>query len=346
MTEYCSTCKRKVLPSTESGECPSCGVSLLSLEEREGRRIQLEKRQQLEEEQEKRKQLKEGQHKICELKLKAKGGDIESQFLLGSAYDKGEGVEPNHTEAVFWYEKAAEGGNIDALYNLALSYERGEGVQRDAEKAVKLYITAANQGDSESQFNLGEIYEKGRGVEKDLEEAERWYLKAKENGDEEAEQCLIRIKAAEREREEERIRLEEEKKIREACKTSISELSAHSKGGGDYIGLNSSLRTQSEELFSRTAAKPVHEWQQEEADLIRLLLDYPKRKECLSLAGDSSEESKLILAELKKLNALMENLLSAQKTTTKASAMGAMATVLGAHSVGKAIDDTVDELTD
>ena len=176
-----------------------------------------------------------------------------------------------------------------------------------------------------------------------IEAAERQKIEAEEHKRETERQ---RIKVAEREREEERIRLEEEKKIREACKTSISELSAHSHGGGDYIGLNSSLRTQSEELFSRTAAKPVHEWQQEEADLIRLLLDYPKRKECLSLAGDSSEESKLILAELKKLNALMENLLSAQKTTTKASAMGAMATVLGAHSVGKAIDDTVDELID
>ena len=162
-----------------------------------------------------------------------------------------------------------------------------------------------------------------------------------------------KLEAEKRKQEEERLRLkqeqrkrEEKKRNREAYETTTKELSAHSQGGGDYIGLKSSLRTQSEELFSRSAAKPVHEWQQEEADLIRLLLDYPKRKECLSIVGDSSDESKLILTELKKLNTLMENLLSAQKTTTKASAMGAMATMLGAHSVGKAIDDTVDELTD
>ena len=225
MPVFCATCGRKVLPSVESGECPSCGVNLLSLEEREERRKQQEelklqeeekrkqqeKRKRLEEEQEKRKQLEEEQRK-----------------------------------------------------------------QQEKQKRLE----------------------------------------------------------------------EEEKRNREPYETSTKELLAHSQNEGDYIGLQSSLRTQSEELFSRTAAKPIHEWHQEEAALIRLLLDYPKRKECLSIAGDSSGESKLILAELKKLNTLMENLLSAQKTTTKASAMGAMATVLGAHAVGNVIGDKVDEITD
>ena len=191
-----------------------------------------------------------------------------------------------------------------------------------------------------------------QGEKKQYEEAEeeRQKLEAEKRKQEEERQ---KLEAEKRKQEEERLRLkqeqrkrEEKKKNREAYETTTKELSAHSQGGGDYIGLKSSLRTQSEKLFSRTAVKPVHEWQQEEADLIRLLLDYPKRKECLSIAGDSSGESKLILAELKKLNTLMENLLSAQKTTTKASVMGAMATVLGAHAVGNVIGDKVDEITD
>ena len=161
-----------------------------------------------------------------------------------------------------------------------------------------------------------------------------------------------RLEVAERKRKEDRQRLEEEKRNRETCKASTKELSAHSKSGGDYIGLESSLRTQSENLFSRTAAKPVHEWQQEEADLIRLLLDYPKRKECLSLAEDSNEETKLILTELKKLNALMEALVQGQgkqigmsKDNQNAAKIGIAAHLLTggtAGAVARGIEDVFD----
>jgi TPR repeat protein len=33
-----------------------------------------------------------------------------SQYMLAGAYDKGEGVEQNPTEAAVWYEKAAARG--------------------------------------------------------------------------------------------------------------------------------------------------------------------------------------------------------------------------------------------
>ena len=160
-----------------------------------------------------------------------------------------------------------------------------------------------------------------------------------------------KVEAEKRKQEEQQRKREEEKRNRLACETTTKELSAHSDGGGDYIGLNASLRAQSENLFSRTAKKPVHEWQQEEAELIRLLLDYPKRKECLSLTMDSKEEdNKLILAELKKLNQTMGVLLAAQNETTKATNQNTNITGLGlvagqmllADKVAEGIEDAFD----
>ena len=72
-------------------------------------------------------------------------GDLLAQFLLGRAYDSGEGVAKDCAEAVKWYQKAAEQGSADAQYNLALSYFRGEGVLQDFVEAYKRANLAAAQ---------------------------------------------------------------------------------------------------------------------------------------------------------------------------------------------------------
>ena len=127
------------------------------------------------------------------LTKKAESGDAESQFLLGSAYDKGEGVKRDFGRAVEWYSKAAGQGNVDAQFNLGVSYEQGQGVDRDLKIAVKWYHKAADQGDSDAQFNLGETYEGGRGVEQDFDEAINWFSKAAEQGDAEAQKRLQKL---------------------------------------------------------------------------------------------------------------------------------------------------------
>ena len=132
-------------------------------------------------------------NKIEVLKKKAESGDAESQFLLGSAYDKGDEVERDFGKAVGWYFKAAGQGNVDAQFNLGVSYEQGQGVERDLKTAVKWYHKAANQGDSDAQFNLGETYEEGRGIEQDFDEAVNWFRKAAEQGDSEAQKRLQQL---------------------------------------------------------------------------------------------------------------------------------------------------------
>lgn len=217
-----------------------------------------------------------------------------------------------------------------------------------AEKCPKcsgsLFVTPAGNAVCESCSYRRVTKEKLQKVEE-----EQQSLKAAEQKRKQERQ---RLKAAEQKRKQERQKVEEEKAIRESYKNLTIQLSVHSENGGDYIGLESSLRTQSEDIFSRTAKKPIDEWQQEEAELIRLLLDYPKRKECLSLTMDSKEETKLILAELHKLNGHIESLLNGQrkqigmsKDNQNAAKIGIAAHLLTggtAGAVARGIEDAFD----
>ena len=56
---------------------------------------------------------------IAELRVEAEQGNAFAQFILGNAYDKGEGVAQDRREAVRWFRKAAEQGDANAQYSLA-----------------------------------------------------------------------------------------------------------------------------------------------------------------------------------------------------------------------------------
>ncbi|MBF0130901.1 MAG: sel1 repeat family protein, partial [Alphaproteobacteria bacterium] len=62
-------------------------------------------------------------------------GEPKSQFNLGVAYQTGDGVSENLTEAARWYRAAALKGDVKARYNLGLLYLDGAGVPRDPAEA-------------------------------------------------------------------------------------------------------------------------------------------------------------------------------------------------------------------
>jgi Sel1 repeat len=74
-----------------------------------------------------------------ELKAKAEAGDAESEYQVGLAYTKGQGVTKNEVEAVKWYRKAAEQGNAAAQDNLGVCCAKGQGVAKDEVEAVKWF---------------------------------------------------------------------------------------------------------------------------------------------------------------------------------------------------------------
>jgi TPR repeat protein len=75
--------------------------------------------------------------------MAADQNDANAQFNLGFAYEMGEGIQKNQTEAVAWYRKAADKGHASAQFNLAFDYETGMGVGKDFIQAYKWYKLAS-----------------------------------------------------------------------------------------------------------------------------------------------------------------------------------------------------------
>lgn len=123
-------------------------------------------------------------------------GHDGAQWILGTMYLMGRGVDADPAVAAAWYRQAAESGHADAQLSLANMYLRGEGVRRDATEAARLLGLAADQGHPQAQFNLGALYYNGDGVERDYAAAQRWMEKAARQGNADAQYTLGRMYSA------------------------------------------------------------------------------------------------------------------------------------------------------
>ncbi len=116
--------------------------------------------------------------------------NVLAQYVLGSAYAKGEGVTRDPREAMRWLRKAAEQGLAKAQSTLGYAHGYGPvyrqfapgSIDRDDREAVRWFRKAAEQGHAEAQYYLGLAYWRGKGVTNDLREAMRWFRKAAEQG--------------------------------------------------------------------------------------------------------------------------------------------------------------------
>ncbi len=148
----------------------------------------------------------------------ASQGHVESQYLLSTMYEAGNGVakddeqaatwarkaaEQGHTfaqasvsyrhytrdefaEAFAWCQRAADSGLAWAQFNLGLMYRKGEGVAQSDTEAAYWYRLAAMQDFAEAQERLAALYSLGLGVPRSYIEAATWYRRAAEQGNAEA----------------------------------------------------------------------------------------------------------------------------------------------------------------
>jgi TPR repeat protein len=120
---------------------------------------------------------------IQDLKAKAVKGDRGAQRDLAIAYQEGEGVAQDYTEAAKWFHKAAEQGDMFSQFATGSNYEQGEGVAKNLPEALRWYRKAADQGYARAQFNVGNSYYHGLGVTRNFAEAIKWYRTCAEEGD-------------------------------------------------------------------------------------------------------------------------------------------------------------------
>lgn len=116
---------------------------------------------------------------------KARLGDAEAQYHLGSIYYYGLYDEPKNFElAEEWYRKSAEQGNADAQYMYGKMCE----LYGENEQAVEWYRKSAEQGKADAQYSLGKMYDYGWFVPKtmklysDKHLAAVWYHKSAGQG--------------------------------------------------------------------------------------------------------------------------------------------------------------------
>ena len=119
---------------------------------------------------------------LSNLVQKPNQNDAQSQYFLGTFYDKGFIIDKDSKQAVYWYEKSAGQGNKEAQYALGAIYHQGEGVPQNFKNALQYYQKAADQGHASAQYLLGLMYCQGQGVDKNLKKAIEWYQKAASQG--------------------------------------------------------------------------------------------------------------------------------------------------------------------
>jgi hypothetical protein len=120
--------------------------------------------------------------------------NAEAQFLLGSLYVKGQGVEKDDTKGLSWVMKAARQGYTEArssalsicldlanqgdaaaMYNVGYMCMKGWGGERDPDVCLGWLENAAKSGHVRSANVLSEIYAKGKfGITPDEEKASFW----------------------------------------------------------------------------------------------------------------------------------------------------------------------------
>jgi len=124
---------------------------------------------------------------IQRLRMQAEQGNVEAQFALAQAYDRGRDVPKDKTEAVRWYRLAATQGDTFAQNSLADNYWEGTGVPKDDTEAVRWWRLAADKGFAPAQHSLGKILSGGgQDVRPDKIHAYMWLALSAAQGDEEA----------------------------------------------------------------------------------------------------------------------------------------------------------------
>ncbi len=113
----------------------------------------------------------------------AAAGSAVAQRLLGSLYDRGNGVTADPAQAVAWYRKASTGGDLEAKLALSRLLETGRGVPANQGESIALLREAAAGGLLRAQQTLAFRLENGGGIKKDEAEAALWYRRAAEKGD-------------------------------------------------------------------------------------------------------------------------------------------------------------------
>ena len=94
-----------------------------------------------------------------------------ASFLLGTLFEKGEGVPQKMDQAIYWYQKSALMGDKHALNRLGILHATGKGLEKDLEKARQYFEKSVEAGFFKANANLGWLFHCGLRTGKNDEKA-------------------------------------------------------------------------------------------------------------------------------------------------------------------------------
>jgi TPR repeat protein len=109
----------------------------------------------------------------------AEAGNCEAQYLVGTFYFRGYGLEQKEEVALDWFKKSAFCGHSGAQLAVAQSYFHQPNSQ---DQAVTWLKASAHQGHVHALVLLADLYAEGRDIEVSDEIAMHLYLRAAKNG--------------------------------------------------------------------------------------------------------------------------------------------------------------------
>ena len=119
-------------------------------------------------------------------------GNASAMADIASYYLKGQYVQQDQKEGLYWLEKAAKAKHIPSASHLAGAYYYGsyDLLPANQEKAVQYAQLAADAGNADAQYLLGMFRMTGDGVEKDTTQGIELLKLAAKSGQAEAQQIL------------------------------------------------------------------------------------------------------------------------------------------------------------
>jgi len=109
---------------------------------------------------------------------KAQAQDVLAQIKLAKRYLKGDGVEKNTKQGLFWLSEAEDSDNGEVLHEIGQMYRTGEGVALSSEKAWSYFSRASRKSILRADIAMGEMLLVGEGMPQDKARAYRYFQKA------------------------------------------------------------------------------------------------------------------------------------------------------------------------
>lgn len=132
----------------------------------------------------------EQKKQIEALKSQAEAGDAGSQFTLGRAYFRGEGVPKDEKKSFSWIEKSAAQGNAEAMTSMGFFHSQGIVVEKNEGKAAEWFRKGSEAGSAASKLNLGLLLRQGKTIQTSGDESLRLMHEAADSGLPEAQSYL------------------------------------------------------------------------------------------------------------------------------------------------------------